>query len=518
MFRTEVAIGERQMAVPMGLAVLLIVSACSSGTNSPGNDPSAGADRAKISYSMIEDADTLDPTFGQTLGGRQVFANLCEKLYDINKNAEVVPQLAAALPTLSADGLTVTIALRKGVVFNDGTPFNAEAVKTTLDRDREAPRSARKGELALVQEVTAKDENTVVLTLKSPYVPLAAVLADRAGMILSPKALEKLGDKFGDDPVCVGPFSFVKRVVGDRIELKKSSFYYDADQVHIKSIIMHPIPDSSVRVANFRSGDLDIIDRIPAPDYKSLSGLKQVKTLSVPSLGHDSVELNTVSGPFKDVKVRQAFSLSIDREQINKTVYGGLYTASCQPLSKTSPYFYKDLTCPPRNVDAARTLLKDAGLQLPVEVTLLGTNDTLNTRRMELIQAQAKDAGFTVKVQPSEVGTLISSGAAGNFDAIILTWSGRVDPDANISVFQATDGSQNFAKASDPEIDRLLSEAKGAASVAKRTDLYRQVWDLAMVRSSEVVMVIPAILVGYQNSVSGLEIYPDGLIRLKGVR
>lgn len=466
---------------------------------------------------MVEDADTLDPTFGQTLGGRQVFANLCEKLYDIDGSAEVVPQLATELPTLSEDGLTVTIPLRDDAVFNDGTPFDAEAVKTSLDRHREHPRSARAGELAPVTEVSVADEYTVALTLATPYSPLAAVLADRSGMILSPTALEELGDDFANDPSCVAPFSFVERTVGDRIVLEKSDEYYDADEVLIQRVVMRPIPDAAVRVANFRSGELDIIDRIPTPDYETLAGTDSVETIEAPSLGHDSVVLNVSSGPFQDERVRQAFALSIDREQLNETVYGGLYTASCQPFSEDSAYFLDQQECPERDVEAARALLEEAGVPTPVEVGLLVLNDTLSSRRAELIQAQAAEAGFEVRVDATESGTLISNAAEGTFDAVILTWSGRVDPDANVSVFQATDGSQNFAKASDPEIDDLLEQAKATADVDERKAIYGEVWELATQRGNEVVLAIPTLLVGHQDDVEGLEIYGDGLIRLKGV-
>jgi peptide/nickel transport system substrate-binding protein len=504
----------RRVALPLAVSAALAVSACGA---DPADDPAEGSgDRAEITVSMVEDADTLDPTFGQTLGGRQVFASMCEKLYDI-KEAAVVPQLATAAPELSEDGLTATISLREDAVFNDGTPFDAEAVKMTLDRHREHPRSARAGELAPVTEVTVEDEHTVSLTLDKPYAPLAAVLADRAGMILSSAALEEHGDDFGENPVCVAPFTLVERTVGDRIVLEKSDEYYDADEVFIDRVVMRPIPDASVRVANFRSGEIDIIDRIPTPDYSALANDDSIETISTPSFGHDSAVLNVSSGPFQNPAVRQAFARAIDREQLAKTVYGGLYTPACQPFSKDSPFFITDLECPARDADAARAMLEDAGVQTPVAVRLLSLNDTLSTRRAELIQAQAADAGFAVSVEATESGTLINKSAEGDFDAVILTWSGRVDPDGNVAVFQATEGSQNFARASDPQIDTLIEQARSTSDEAERADLYSELWDMAMARGNEVVLAIPVLLVGHQADVEGLEIYGDGLIRLKGV-
>src|SRR5688572_30769710 len=137
---------------------------------------------------------------------------MCEKLYDIDAEGELVPQLATALPTVSADGLTVTIPVRTGISFGDGTPFDAAAVATTLERNLTFEGSKRKGELGPISAVEATDPGTVVVRYEQPFAPLTASLADRAGMIMSPKALAELGADFSSAPVCVGPFRFAERV------------------------------------------------------------------------------------------------------------------------------------------------------------------------------------------------------------------------------------------------------------------------------------------------------------------
>src|SRR5262249_11654032 len=152
--------------------------------------------------------DKLDPTLARTLVGRNVFASLCEKLYDINEKLELVPQLAAALPEVSPDGKTVTIKIRTGLKFADGTVMDAAAVKTSLHRDRTLQGSARKSELGPLTDVTVVDPATVALHLSAPFSPLTAVLADRAGMIMSPQQLAAKGADFGTAPVCIGAFKF----------------------------------------------------------------------------------------------------------------------------------------------------------------------------------------------------------------------------------------------------------------------------------------------------------------------
>src|SRR5829696_7407970 len=172
-----------------------------------------------LTIALDADPDVLDPSLARTFVGRMVFAHMCEKLYDLNGKLQIVPQLAAALPRFSADKQTVTIRLRRGIKFNDGTAFNAAAVKKSLDRHKTLPRSTRASEIAPVTSVTTSGQYTVVLHLDSRYSPITAQLADRAGMIMSPKALDELGDRFGTNPVCVGPFMFKERVAGDHITL-----------------------------------------------------------------------------------------------------------------------------------------------------------------------------------------------------------------------------------------------------------------------------------------------------------
>src|SRR5919112_1220742 len=173
-----------------------------------------------VTIALDADPDVLDPTLARTFVGRMVFAHICEKLYDLNAKLQIVPQLAAALPKFSADKQTVTIRLRRGIKFNDGTAFNA-AAKTSLDRHKTLPRSTRASELGPVTSVATSGQYAIVLHLDSRYSPITAQLADRAGMIMSPKQLDELGDRFGTNPVCVGPFMFKERVAGDHITLVK---------------------------------------------------------------------------------------------------------------------------------------------------------------------------------------------------------------------------------------------------------------------------------------------------------
>jgi len=171
----------------------------------------AHAQKKTLVVALNQDPDLLDPTLARTYVGRIVFSHICEKLYEIDDGLRISPQLAAALPVIADGGRTVTIKLRSGVKFNDGTPMDAEAVKFSLDRHRTLKGSNRASELAPVDAVEVVDATTVRLKLKAPFSPLLAQLTDRAGMPVSPTAVRKLGDNFATAPVCVGPWQFAER-------------------------------------------------------------------------------------------------------------------------------------------------------------------------------------------------------------------------------------------------------------------------------------------------------------------
>src|SRR5690348_15584078 len=249
----------RQLGRPAAaIAALALILAGCSPVKSPSSESSTADNRAPkaggtLQVALSAEPDALDPTTARTLVGRTVFTSICEKLYDIDNKLNIVPQLAAAMPEVSADGLSVTIKLRSGVKFADGTPLDAAAVKTSLDRHRTLKTSARKSDLASVSDVAVTDPSTVTLKLAKPFAPLIAQLADRAGMIMSPTALKAEGDaNFGAKPVCVGPFKFSSRVAQDRIEVVKDPNYYDASKVYLDKIVYKIIADPTTRFNNLK--------------------------------------------------------------------------------------------------------------------------------------------------------------------------------------------------------------------------------------------------------------------------
>jgi len=502
----------------------------SSSQDSFGALPAANAVKngGTLVMALSAEPDFLDPTLARSLYSRYVFSAMCEKLYDVDKNAQLVPQLATKLPQTSGDGKTLTIKLRKGVQFADGTDFNSQAVKTTLQRDLTNPQSARATELGPISGIDTPAPDTVVIHLKTPFAPLPAALADRAGMIMSPAALKKLGDKFSNAPVCVGPFKFAKRVPQNSIDVVKDPNYYDANKVHLDRISWHILTDASIRAANLRSGDVQVADTISPQDVDKLSQEPGLSVLRSLSLGYQGLTFNigNVNGvgtapkqidrpDAKDARVRQALEYAIDRKGLVKAVFNDKYNVACTPISPTTQYSSPAAQkCRPHDPAKAKQLLKEAGVQTPYKITMLETNTPESLRLAQALQAMVKDGGFDLKVQPVEFTSLLDQQDAGDFDLLQLGWSGRVDPDQNITNFVGTGGSLNVSGYSNPALDKLLAQGRETNNLAQRRKLYGDVVGKLQQDDALIYLYRQANLTGVTDKVKGVQVFPDGVVRV----
>jgi peptide/nickel transport system substrate-binding protein len=269
---------------------------------------------------LAEDPDTLDPTLSRFFVSRIVFAAMCDKLFDITPKLEIVPQLATAY-SWSADNKALTLTLRQDVRFQDGEPFDAAAAKFSIERHLTLPGSSRKAEIGAVRAVEVVDPHTIRLDLSTPFAPLLSQLADRAGMMLAPKAAEKAGDKFGTSPVCVGPYQLKERVAQDRIVLTRDPDYWDKDHFFFDEVVYRPIPDSAVRLANLHSGDLDFIERVAATDMPALKEEKHLATAASGELGWTGIAINLANGEGAKAPLgqqpllRKAFELALGSQR-----------------------------------------------------------------------------------------------------------------------------------------------------------------------------------------------------------
>jgi peptide/nickel transport system substrate-binding protein len=470
---------------------------------------------------MQDDPDALDPARGGTFAGRIVFASLCDKLVDLTPDLKFAPQLATDW-SWSVDGKALTLTLRDGVKFQDGEPFNADAVRVNIERYRSAPESNRKGELRPVTGVEVIDPKTVRLVLSQPYAPLIAVLSDRAGMMASPKAIERLGKDFATAPVCAGPFSFTERVPQDRMVLDRFPGYWNADAIHLDRIVFRPIADSTVRLVNLQTGQLDMLEELAPVDAAKVEKDPKLRLRGVTSLGYEAIDINLAHGPAadnplaKDPRVRAALEAAIDRKALNQVVMDGRFVPDNQAELSTSRYFNTDIPVPDRDVVKAKALLKEAGLDR-VALSLRTLNTPSDTQIGEVLQAMAADAGIDIKLVAGETNANIQAMNAGDFQTSLVIWSGRSDPDFNIVQFLACDGFQNWAKYCNPRFDDALNRGRAVTDLAQRAVAYHDAASIYLAERPLIFLFHMTWLYAQSDRLIGFTPVPDGLIRPQGL-
>jgi peptide/nickel transport system substrate-binding protein len=471
---------------------------------------------------LAEDPDILDPTMGRTYVGRIVFAAFCDKLFDIDEKLNIVPQLALSYST-SDDGKEVAIKLRPGVKFHDGEPFDAEAAKFSIERHMNFQGSFRKPELATVDHVDVVDPLTVKLVLKTPFSPLIAQLTDRAGMMVSPKAAKETGDRFGLKPVCAGPYKFAERVQQDRIVGEKFVDYWNKDNVSIDRVVYLPIVDATVRLANLKSGGLDLIERVLATDIKEVRADSRLKLSTALELGYFGITINIANdknkGPLsQSEKVRQALDLSIDREAITQVVFNGEFVPGNQWVSPEHPYYQKAFPVQKRDIAKAKALLKEAGVALPASVDFMVTKGAENEAVAQVIQSMAAEAGIDLKIRLIEFATSFKQAQAGEFQAFLIGWSGRIDPDGNSYVFMHTKAPQNDGGYSNPEADKAMEDARLITDPAQRKTIYEKLAKIVLNDVPLIYLYHRKLLIAHTTKLEGYKQMPDGLVRVIGLK
>ncbi len=472
---------------------------------------------------LAEDPDILDPTLARSFVGRIVFASLCDKLFDIDEKLNIVPQLATSYQW-SADNKSLTMKLRSGVTFHDGEKFDAAAVKFNIDRHKTMPGSNRRGELAPVTTVDVIDDLTAKINLSAPFSPLLSVLADRAGMMVSPKAAQANPANFGTKPVCSGPFRFAERVAQDRIVLERYQNYWNKADIHFDKVIFLPIVDATVRLANLRSGQLDFIERVAPSDVASIKADKKLAIARITELGYQGITINTGKSELsqknplgRDPRVREAFELSLDRAGIVRVAMDGEAEPGNQWVPPSNSFYAKNVPIPKRDIPRAKALLKEAGVTNPT-FTLMTATTSDAQRVAQVVQAMAKEAGFDVKIQSTEFATSLNLADKGQFDAYILAWSGRADPDGNLYSFYGCKQPLNYSGECRPQWDELLNRSRSTLDKAGRIKVFATLAAEAVKERPIVYLYHRNWLWAYNKKLTGMRAIPDGLVRVQGLK
>jgi peptide/nickel transport system substrate-binding protein len=309
----------------------------------------------------------------------------------------------------------------------------------------------------------------------------------------------------------------------DRIVFEKFQDYWNKDNVRIDRIVYLPIVDSTVRLANLKSGALDLIERVLATDIKNVRAEKGLQLATALELGYQGLDINVDNGAAsknplgQSAKVRQALDMAIDREALNQVVFNGEFKPGNQWVSPENPYYQNAYPVPKRDVAKAKALLKEAGVTSPFDVDFMVPKGAETQAVAEVIQAMAGEVGINMKIRVTEFATSLKQAEQGNYQAYLLAWSGRTDPDGNTYIFFKCNAPQDSMGYCKPEVDKLLDEARIPSDLAARKAIYEKLTKTILEDVPKIYLYHRRILIAHTNRLDGYKQVPDGLVRVVGL-
>lgn len=478
-----------------------------------GLQASAGAETLFVG--IQSDPVTLDPALMASYFENSVQFNLHEALVHLKPDLSVEPGLAGFVVR---DPQRYDFTLRPDLAFHDGEPIDAAAAKFNLDRLLDpATASPRRSELAPIDRIDVTGPLTFTITLKTPYAPLLQVLALRAGMLVSPRALAAFGPEFAFKAVGAGPFRLVRWRKNSELVLERFEGYWRGP-ARIARIVFRPIGDEAVRLANLRAGTVQLIDGVPPQSVAELTADPAITVKHRPSLGFSAFSFNIRQPPFDDIRIRHAFTHAVDPETVLRVAFFGQGVLAAGAIPPSVVWAYDD-SLRPRTTDpeAAARLLAAAGVTAPMPVRLTVTNAPIQVRIAEILQAQAATAGFAVTIDQVDPTSLIAVLREGVFDLCFSPWSGRSDPDGNMFGWFTKGGPQNFSGYESDAATQILQDARTTSDQAERAILYRKAQNLVAEDCPLLFLAFPDTI---QASVASLhwDQYADGAFRLQFAR
>jgi peptide/nickel transport system substrate-binding protein len=461
---------------------------------------------------MVSDINTLDPCLSSSFYDRQILNNITDKLFDLNSKGKIIPVLATGYK-VAPGGFVYTITLRKGVKFQDGTPFNAAAAKFNLDRYRSTACAPRAAELAPVRSVVAKGSSTLVIHLNEPFSPLLSILTDRSGMMMSPKAIQSEGTSFAQKPVGTGPFVFSERVKGDHITLVRNPHYWRKGYPKASEVVFKIFVDPNTELVNLQSGQVDFIDAVTAQNVPTVKNNKKLHLVNRPGYGWGGFWLNVAApGPLHSKLIREAISAAIDRKAYIKAIAGSTAIPSNSPFGP-GEFAYGSWDKPPaQNIKRAKTLVKQSGIKNP-SFTFDTTSATVALQGAQILQQMLAKAGITMTIKTEDFPTILDQLSKHNFEASAVGWSGRPDPDQNSYNHFVALGPFNYGQYASGTVTNALNKARATQNLTKRRQYYAIV-------ARTLAKDVPYVFTDHPNNsfaeiakLKGFNYVPDGIIR-----
>ncbi len=471
-------------ALPLWLsllcALLVVLAGCGSSSGpQTSNGPVTGG---TLNVGLTSDVVTLDPLKSSALVDRQVMLNVYDTLVRVDAQNTVQPDLATSWSYTSPTQLVFT--LRSDVKFQDGTPFNADAVVFNINRILTAASSPRKSELTSVKSVKTVDATHVQFNLKAAFSPLLATLTDRAGMILSPAVVQATGANIANNPLKAGsgPFQFKEWTKGDHLTIERNPGYWQKDSAgralpYLNAVSYRPITDGNVMATNLSTATIQVAQGLSPQAVASAKSNPSLIYKQIPGLSFFGIMLNTKQAPLDDVHVRRAIAWAVNRDEIVSSVLLNNGVVSQGPIPPSSWAYSASIAPYSHDVTKAKAELAQAanGGANVTFTMLIASGDPTGAQEASFIQSQLKEAGINVDIKPETFATLLTDTDATkpNFQAATLGWSGRPDPDGNLYSWFHTGGGNNSMQYSNATVDGLLEDARAQSTQAQRATDYQ---------------------------------------------
>ncbi len=503
----------RWNGIAASMAAVLLGATLATGAMAQDKAPVSGG---TLNVGFISDTKTLDPMVSAQWTERQILFLIFDSLVNLGPDFSLKPGLAKSWD-FDDGGKTIVLHLVTGVKFQDGTPFDAAAVKWNIDKRLDpATNSSQRAQLAaVIKDVRVVDDATIAIDLNKPYPPLLAQFADRAGLMVSPTASKKYGADSGSHPVGTGPFELVSWVRGTKITLKRNPDFWQKGKPYLDGVTFNDIPTSVVGVQRMGIGELDYIGQLSPLDTKLAAALPDIKLVPAPVGEWFALQWHWNEKPFNNPMLREAIAHAINRDRMNQILWEGKgkITDSITPPglwwspSKVEHYAY--------DPDLSRKLLKEGGIAPGTKLSLVAPSDDTLRRFAELVQSDLKAVGLDVQLQPVPQSQYYAKAVAHEINFTPMRWTQRADPDGLIQYLFASNGDANTTGYSNPEVDKLIQEARTTTDIADRKKLYDQIQFLVSQGLPYVSIEFSAEFSALRSSVHGFVPMPDLIPRYR---
>ncbi|HLW49104.1 MAG TPA: ABC transporter substrate-binding protein [bacterium] len=477
-----------------------------------------------------EDANTLDPFNDGVNVGLGIGRAFYNGLFGFDATMKVRPVLVTTW-AVSADGLMYTFHLRQGVTFQDGTPFNAAAVKANFDRVLNPANHIQKYGLyhtvSGIAQVTVVNDSTVQMQLAHPSATLINNLAHPSDGIISPAALVKYGNQgIATHPVGTGPFVFESWTRGDRIVAKKNPHYWQPGLPAVDEIVFRDVPDSTQALAMLKTGEAQFVYPLDPVNVKSLAGQAGVRVSSTPSIFETCLLMNEHYAPFSKRNVRLAMNYAVNKQALISTLYLG-YAREMRSVVGSQLDGYAPVGTYPFDPAKGKQLLAESGYPNGFTATLWLPNDTFSQKEGVFLQQQFSQIGVRVTVVPMESGTYDTNlylGPDKSTSQLILfgfspsngatDWALR----ANFATAAWTPALFNASFYSSPKVDALFAQADRTTSTAQRNVYYKKIQMIIFSDAPWVWLGEPLDIAGISTRVSNADVLPDQTVQVQDAR